>query len=213
MAKKGFYWNRRAVANAIGRVNAEFLFAAGAFVRSRARSSMKKGRLIDGSRVHAPPGKAPYRYGNQLYDFMLYSFDPVTNTMVIGPKFLPGRKSGRGGIPNVLETGGQLTVTRTVASGSPRRRWGPKHYEGGRPRTKHRLPSGETSYRYFRSRDAWCRARQRAAFQAWARGRSEKVSVRVNINPHPYMSSALRQVLSERVMNRLYEKAAQRAYR
>lgn len=218
MAKKGFEWNRKRIAQAIGKVNAEFLLMAGAFVRSRARQPMKKGSIgPDGSRTHSPPGKAPYRYGNQLYDFMLYSFDPATNSVVIGPKLLGGRPAGAKSTAHTLEAGGTVEVKfRLPAPPRNQRRWGPKHYAGTRPKLKKRLPDGTDHYRYFRSTDAWKRASEAAGFLTWARrvdAGNQPVTVRVMIEPRPFMGKALKQVLSEKVMARLYEKAAKKSYR
>ena len=218
MAKKGFDWNRKRIAQAIGKVNAEFLLMAGAFVRNRARSPMKKGSVgPDGSRTHAPPGKAPYRYGNQLYDFMLYSFDPTTNSVVIGPKHLGGQPEGAKSVAHTLETGGSAAVTiRLPAPPRNGRRWGPTHYAGSRPKLKKRLPDGTDTYSYFRSKMAWERASQSGGFLTWARridAGNSPVTVRVMIEPRPFMSKALRQVLSEKVMASLYEKAAKKSYK
>ena len=215
MAKKGFYWNKKAISNAIGKVNTEFLFAAGAFLRNRARGSMKKGQLRDGQRVPSAPGKSPFRWGNQLYDFMLYSFDPATNTMVVGPKHLGGQPSGRSATAHVLEQGGTREITyRVPAPARNLRKWGPLHAVGGRPKLKRRLPDGTDTYRYFRSTAAHERASQSAGFLNWCRMiEVPPVTVRVMIEPRPFMSKALRQVLSEKVMASLYEKAAKRAYK
>lgn len=217
MAKQGFYWNRGAVAKAIGKVNSDFLFSAGAFVRSRARSSMKKGTEVNGERKPSAPGQSPFRWGNQLYDFMLYAFDPANNSMVIGPKLLGGRKSGKDSTANVLEQGGTVEITyRPPSQPRNRRRWGPAHYAGTRPKLKRRLPDGTEYYRYFRSTEAWKRASDAAGFLSWARSletSNQPKTIRVHIEPRPFMSKALRQVLSEKVMARLYEKAARKSYR
>ena len=218
MAKKGFEWNRKRIAQAIGKVNAEFLLMAGAFVRNRARQPMKKGSIgPDGSRTHAPPGKAPYRYGNQLYDFMLYSFDPATNSVVIGPKHLSGQPDGVKSTAHRLEQGGTAEISfRLPAPPRNMRRWGPKHNAGSRPKLKKRLPDGTEYYRYFRSTAAHERASQAAGFLAWCRrieAGNPAVTVRVMIEPRPFMAKALRQVVSEKVMASLYEKAAKKAYR
>jgi len=218
MAKKGFDWNRKRIAQAIGKVNAEFLLMAGAFVRNRARSPMKKGSVgPDGSRTHAPPGKAPYRYGNQLYDFMLYSFDPSTNSVVIGPKHLGGQPEGAKSVAHTLETGGAATVkVRLPAKPRNGRRWGPAHYAGTRPKLKKRLPDGTDTYRYFRSTAAHESASRAARFLAWCRAveaENQPVTMRIVIEPRPFMTKALKQVLSEKVMASLYEKAAKKSYR
>lgn len=218
MAKRGFDWNRKQIAQAIGRVNAEFLLMAGSFLRNRARQPMKKGTLgPDGSRAHAAPGSAPYRWGGQLYNFMLYSFDPTTNSVVVGPKHLSGEPSGASSTAHTLEAGGTREIRfRLPAPPRNMRKWGPAHYAGSRPKLKRKLPDGTDTYRYFRSKGAHERASQASAFLAWCRqieAGNPPVTVRVKIEPRPFMNKALRQVLSEKVMASLYEKAAKKAYR
>lgn len=218
MAKKGFEWNRKRIAQAIGKVNAEFLLMAGAFVRSRARQPMKKGTLgSNGSRMHSAPGSAPYRWGGQLYNFMLYGFDPSTNSVVVGPKHLSGQQEGTASTAHVLESGGTRQIKfRPGVKPRNKRNWTSAHYAGTRPKLKRRLPDGTDTYRYFRSTAAHERASQAAGFLAWCRAveaENQPVTMRITIEPRPFMAKALKQVLSEKVMTRLYEKAARKSYR
>lgn len=218
MTKRGFEWNRKRISQAIGKVNAEFLLSAGSFVRNRARQPMKKGTLnSDGSRAHAAPGSAPYRWGGQLYNFMLYSFDPVTNSVVVGPKHLSGQQEGAGSTAHVLEAGGPRQIMyRAPFKPRNKRRWTAAHYAGTRPKLKRRLADGTDTYRYFRSKSAWEHAKDAAGFLAWCRAveaENPPVKLTVRVEARPFMGKALRQVLSDKVMARLYEKAAQKAYR
>ena len=217
-AKKGFDWNRKRIAEAIGKVNAEFLLSAGAFVRGRARSPMKPGKTnSDGSRMHAAPGSAPYRWGGQLYNFMLYSFDPLTNSVVVGPKHLSGQKEGAGSTAHTLEAGGTRQISvKPAYKPKGKRNWTSAHWAGTRPKLKKRLPDGTEYYRYFRSTSAWEKAKDSSGFLAWCRAmdaENRPVKTTIRIEARPFMGKALKQVLSEKVMARLYEKACQKAYK
>jgi len=148
---------------------------------------------------------------------MLYSFDPLTRSMVVGPKLLSGRPSGKSSTAHTLEAGGTVSIrTKPAAKPRNRRNWTAAHYAGTRPKLKKRLPDGTEYYRYFRSKEAHEHASNAGGFLAWCRAveaENPPVTVRVTIEPRPFMSKALRQVLSEKVMARLYERAAQKAYR
>lgn len=85
----------------------------GAFVRTRARSSIRP------RRASAPPGKPPSSHAGQLR-LIFFAYDPGTDSVVVGP--VPFR--GKSDVPGLLERGGD-TTRRTPGGGSRR-----VHYAG-----------------------------------------------------------------------------------
>jgi hypothetical protein len=93
---KGGFFDRAKVVRALDRANRRALSKAGAFVRTRARTSMRKRR---GS---ARPGQPPYAHVGLLRNLILFVYDAVKRTVVVGPAKL--NKPGR--VPALLEHGG-----------------------------------------------------------------------------------------------------------
>jgi hypothetical protein len=77
----------------------------GAFIRRRAQTSMRR-RKSGPSR----PGTPPNARVGYLRDYILFAYDPQTDTVVVGP-IVYGRSSG-GRVPNTHEFGGTLTRKR-----------------------------------------------------------------------------------------------------
>ncbi|MDB5294903.1 MAG: hypothetical protein JWO31_886 [Phycisphaerales bacterium] len=105
---KSQFFDRRAVVEAIGRTRAAVLSKVGAFVRQRARSSMRRRKAV------AAAGGPPSAHAGNLKDLLFFALDPEAKSVVVGPvPFVKGEA------PHLLEFGG------TVQRGTP----------GGRTRT------------------------------------------------------------------------------
>lgn len=99
-AKAGFF-DRQRVVNAMDKVTHQVLSRFGAYVRQRARTSIRKRRGA------STPGTPPHSHGMHLLrTWILFSYDRSAKTVVIGPALL-----ARGtGAPKVTEYGGTNTI-------------------------------------------------------------------------------------------------------
>lgn len=88
----------------------------GAFVRRRARSSIRKRKRS------ARPGEPPTDRKGLLKKFILFGYEPDIRTVVIGPAKLMGKANYT--VPEVLEHGGRVVVLR------PGRKPRPANYRG-----------------------------------------------------------------------------------
>lgn len=132
---KALFFDTPKVKRAVNRAKRRALSRAGAFIRRRAQTSMRRRR---GS---APPGKPPHAHEGSLRRLLFFAYDPSADSVVVGP--LGFRRST---IPASLEFGGKETVTRrrTLKSGkrvieSKRVRIGARPYMG--PALKKELPN------------------------------------------------------------------------
>lgn len=89
------FLDRQKVIDAVGRARARVLAKWGAFVRRRARSSMRRRSSV------APAGSPPSAHAGQLKDLLFFAVDPDAKSVVVGP--VP---FGRGEAPHLLEFGG-----------------------------------------------------------------------------------------------------------
>ena len=94
---------RRAIDNAAKRAMSKF----GAFVRQRARTSIRKRKGV------SPPGRPPFSHVGTLRRGILFAFDSARNSVVIGPVPL----GSRSGAPERLEYGGTGTVVASRRGG------------------------------------------------------------------------------------------------
>jgi len=83
---------------------------AGAFIRQRARTSIRKRKKV------SQPGNPPSSHAGHLRRLIFFAYDPAGQTVVIGP--VPFRK---GEAPRLLEFGG-TTTHRSRSTGRTRRR-------------------------------------------------------------------------------------------
>jgi hypothetical protein len=104
---KGLYFDRPAVTNAVDKATRQVLSKFGAFVRRRARTSMRK------KKGNSPPGSPPYVQTGLLKQFLFFAFDPDKKSVVIGPALLNGTKQK--GTAERLEYGGTLAGNGRVA--------------------------------------------------------------------------------------------------
>jgi len=110
------YWffDRPAVQNAVDNTTRKALSNAGAFVRTRARSSIRK-RKASGT-----PGGPPSSHAGDLKRGIVFAYDAQRESVVVGP--LAYNMDG-GQVPAVLEFGGTLRkVFRVREDGSLSRR-------------------------------------------------------------------------------------------
>lgn len=101
MRIKAMFFDRPQVQKAVSHANRRALSRAGAFVRTRARTSMRKRRGT------SRPGQPPYAHEGSLRRMILFGYEPSRETVVVGPV---GFRSSDA--PNVLEFGGRTTVVR-----------------------------------------------------------------------------------------------------
>jgi len=119
MKVKAIFFDRPKVRRAVDRAKRRALSRAGAFIRQRARTSIRKRKGA------APPGKPPRSHEGSLRRRILFGFDRASDSVVVGP----ARLNRPGDAPNVLEFGGRTTVKRR-----PRRKDGTRVIESKRVR-------------------------------------------------------------------------------
>ena len=118
-AMSGFF-DRKKVISAVDRATRKVLSRFGAFVRTAARSSIRR------RKKPAKPGQPPTNWTGLLKRFLFFSFEPAKRSVVIGPAKLnkPSRDA-----PELLEKGG--TATRRDRRGKRKRaRYRPRPYMG-----------------------------------------------------------------------------------
>ncbi len=101
MRVKALFFNRPKVRRAVDRARRRALSRAGAFIRQRARTSMRRRR---GS---SRPGEPPHAHEGSLRRLLFFAYDPSAESVVVGP--VGFRRSDA---PTTLEFGGAATVTR-----------------------------------------------------------------------------------------------------
>lgn len=111
MRIKSLFFDRKAVLDAVDKAKRAVLSKAGAFIRTVARTSIRK---RTGS---APPGSPPHSHVGLLRNFILFGYDRDSDSVVVGPAKLNKPNEA----PRVLEHGGVTTATR-FARGRLRRR-------------------------------------------------------------------------------------------
>lgn len=100
MRVKDLFFDRPRVRRAVDRAKRRALSRAGAFIRQRARTSMRRRR---GS---APPGQPPHAHEGSLRRLILFGYDRASDSVVVGP----ARLNKPGMAPSVLEFGGRTTI-------------------------------------------------------------------------------------------------------
>lgn len=101
--KDWFFTSKRVVA-AVDRERRKILSAAGAFIRQRARS------LIRRRKKPSAPGKPPSSHTGRLRGGIMFGFDPQTASVVVGPIGF-----GNSQAPAALELGGTSRDARGQA--------------------------------------------------------------------------------------------------
>jgi len=108
---RNLFVDREKVIRAVDKAKRAVLSKAGAFIRTVARTSIRKRK---GS---APPGSPPHSHVGMLRNFILFGYDRASDSVVVGPAKLNKPTEA----PRVLEHGGVTTATR-FARGKLRKR-------------------------------------------------------------------------------------------
>ena len=98
------FFNSPKVIAAMDKATRRVLSRFGAFVRQRAKSSIRK------RKKPSAPGSPPSSHVGLLKKFIWFSYEPRRRSVVIGPARLGGRN--RGDAPSLLEYGGTTTIRR-----------------------------------------------------------------------------------------------------
>jgi len=99
MRIKDMFFDRATVISAVDGAKRKVLSKAGAFIRTAARTSIRK------RKASAPAGKPPHSHEGSLRRLILFGYDRATDSVVVGP--VGFKKSVA---PNVLEYGGETVV-------------------------------------------------------------------------------------------------------
>lgn len=111
MRIKAMFFDRPKVHRAVDRAKRRNLSKAGAFVRQRARTSIRKRKRS------SRPGQPPSSHTGLLRRFILFGYDRQSESVVVGPVGFRRSKT-----PRALEFGGRTTVeTRRRGRGRKKR--------------------------------------------------------------------------------------------
>lgn len=116
---KDFFFDRSAVEKALDRATKKVLSKAGAFVRRRARTSMRRRKAI------APPGSPPSAHSKDpvaTLKNILFGYDPARQSVIIGPVRLNmqqylGPQLVAGTVPELHEFGGRVGIREKRVNG------------------------------------------------------------------------------------------------
>lgn len=108
---KSLFFDRPKVQRAMDRAKRRSLSRAGAFIRQRARTSIRKRKR------QSRPGQPPSSHTGLLRRFILFGYDRRSDSVVVGPV---GFRRSRA--PNVLEFGGRTTVESRRRGGRRQKR-------------------------------------------------------------------------------------------
>lgn len=117
-AAKSLFFDRARVINAVDRTTRRNLSRFGAFVRKRARSSIRTRKRI------SEPGQPPTNRTGLLKRNIFFVYEPTRRSVVIGPVLL----NTSSGAPELLEHGGN--VIRRVGQRSVRMTYRARPYMG-----------------------------------------------------------------------------------
>ena len=110
MRIKSLFFDRPKVMRATDRATLRVLSKAGAFIRQRAKTSIRRRK---GS---APPGSPPHSHEGSLRRLILFGYEPARKTVVVGPA-----RFKQGEAPALLEFGGTVARSRHTRRGKTRR--------------------------------------------------------------------------------------------
>ena len=106
MKVRVLFFDSPLVVRKVDRANRRALGKAGAFVRRRAKTSIRSHKGT------SPPGHAPYSHKMHLRRLLFFALGPAHDTVVIGPL-----RFKKGEAPNLLEFGGRAVRQRLRSSG------------------------------------------------------------------------------------------------
>lgn len=115
--KRGLRFDPRELLKRVDKAKAKVLKGQAAFVRTAAKSSIRKRKR------YSAPGKPPSSHAGHLRRLIYFDFDRKSDDMIIGPLIFGGAKrtgavanvikvEAHDTVPNTLEFGGTVTVTR-----------------------------------------------------------------------------------------------------
>lgn len=96
------FFDRHTVMRAVDKAKRAVLSKAGAFIRTTAKHSIRTKKGV------APPGQPPHSHVGLLRRFLFFAYEPVSESVVIGPAKLNKPTEA----PRVLEHGGKTRVER-----------------------------------------------------------------------------------------------------
>jgi hypothetical protein len=99
---KAFFFDRQAVTSRVDRATVRVLSKMGAFVRTRAKGSIRKRKRV------SEPGSPPSSHTGQLKNFIFFAYEPQAKSVVVGPIKLNMKSANA---PSLLEFGGTSVVT------------------------------------------------------------------------------------------------------
>lgn len=99
---KDLFFDRHVITQAVDKAKREVLSRAGAFIRTTARTSIRKRRGT------SPPGSPPYSHTGLLRRWVLFGYDRSSDSVVVGP----ARLNRPGDAPHTLEFGGTTKAVR-----------------------------------------------------------------------------------------------------
>jgi len=129
---KSAFFDRKAVTDAIDAGTRKVLSKFGAYVRTRAKTSIRT------RKKSSPPGQPPSSHAGDLKRLIFFAYDTEGKSLIVGP--IPFRK---GEAPRLLEHGGTTTVKTKSGSKVTRYRGNPFMA----PAAKAELPGFENSLR------------------------------------------------------------------
>jgi len=132
---KSTFFDRKAVMDKVDRATRKVLSRFGAFVRTAARSSIRR------RKTPSAPGQPPSSHTGLLKKFIFFGYEPEKRSVVIGPARL-NQKIGNA--PEALEHGGMSIVLAGSRKNKSQRRVDiqARPYMGpAMEKEKHKLPS------------------------------------------------------------------------
>jgi len=105
-----WFFDRPKVRRAVDRARRQSLSKAGAYIRTRARTSIRRRKGV------SAPGSPPHSHEGTLRRLIFFGYDPAAGSVVVGPAatnqvfFNRHRQPVRGTVPEVLEYGGEITI-------------------------------------------------------------------------------------------------------
>ena len=193
---KGYFLDRGIVRKQVGEIAVKGLSKAGAFIKTTAERALRY-RSRSSSPGEPPtswragairPDGTRTKRGPLLRKFMFYAFDPATQSVVVGPAALPGKRQRT---PSILERGGEaLNSRRRVrrVGGSGEVEIGAAAAARGKATTRKTVKDAsgkqvQVIYAYLWSGDQAARANR---LNAQLYGPDE-----ISIAPRPYMGPSL----------------------
>lgn len=145
---KSMFFDRAMVGKRVNREKIKRLSKGGAFIRRRARSSIRA------SKNHSKPGEPVKTRGKQyLKRNIFFSYDKSSDSVVVGPAklnmiFFDGDgKPLKGTVPEVLEKGGTIQVFEVFTGGPDSSRNAPWNWKRVDLRSRRRIAGRPTRLR------------------------------------------------------------------